>query len=67
MSLIRQDSTSDYSNMSEPGKLEIDASPVPVSKATPAKGGDGSEVSNVWVVPVFCYPIMIPLFGPDAG
>lgn len=47
MCILRQDSTCDYRNMSKPGELEIDTAPVHYSKDTPAKQGDGNEVSNV--------------------
>lgn len=45
---VRQDSMSEYSNMSEPGKLEIDTGSAPAN--TDNKSGADNEVSNVCTV-----------------
>lgn len=42
---VRQDSMSEYSNMSEPGKLEIDTGTATAN--TDTKSGGDNEVSNV--------------------
>ena len=48
---VRRDSTSEYSNMSEPGKLEIDTGAGgPASKMDSAKQDGDNEVSNVCIV-----------------
>jgi hypothetical protein len=48
---VRRDSTSEYSNMSEPGKLEIDTGAGgPASKMDSAKLDGDNEVSNVCIV-----------------
>lgn len=56
ISPVRRDSTSEYSNMSEPGKLEIDTGAAgSMSKTDSAKLDGDNEVSNVCIVDKICF------------
>ena len=56
---VRQDSMSEYSNMSEPGKLEIDTGSATAN--TDTKSGGDNEVSNVCYLAILLFCLVFHL------